>query len=48
MEDGEVIVTKIIDEGFKLTEKPVYNTKLFKQKTKDNLIFGRAYRLDMD
>tara|TARA_R100000231_G_scaffold33841_2_gene29796 strand:- start:654 stop:3422 length:2769 start_codon:yes stop_codon:yes gene_type:complete len=39
LEDGEV-VTKIVDEGFKLTEKPVYNTNLFKQKTKDNLVFG--------
>jgi len=39
MEDGDV-TTKIIDEGFKITEKPIYNTNLFKQKTKDNLAFG--------
>ena len=39
MEDGDVI-TKIIDENFKLTEEPIYNTNLFKQKTKDNLAFG--------
>ena len=39
MEDGDVI-TKIIDESFKVTEKPIYNTNLFKQKTKDNLAFG--------
>tara|TARA_R100000664_G_scaffold782_1_gene2279 strand:- start:58094 stop:60856 length:2763 start_codon:yes stop_codon:yes gene_type:complete len=38
-DDGE-ITQKIVDESFKLTEEPVYNTNLFKQKTKDNLIFG--------
>ena len=39
MEDGDV-TQKVVDEGFKLTEKPIYNTNLFKQKTKDNLAFG--------
>jgi hypothetical protein len=38
-EDGE-ITQKIVDENFKLTEKPIYNTTLFKDKTKDNLVFG--------
>ena len=39
MENGRV-VQKVIDEGFKLTEKPVYNTSLFKDKTRDNLAYG--------
>ncbi len=38
-ETGEVI-TDIIDESYKVTDKPLYNTTLFKNKTKDNLIFG--------
>ncbi len=38
-ESGEVIVD-IIDEDYKITDKPIYNTALFKNKTKDNLIFG--------
>ena len=38
-ESGEVIVD-IIDEDYKITDRPIYNTALFKNKTKDNLIFG--------
>jgi hypothetical protein len=38
-EDGELIMD-IVDETFKVIEKPVYNTKLSTQKTKENLIFG--------
>lgn len=38
-ERGEVF-TDIIDEDYKITDKPVYNTKFLKNKTKDNLIFG--------
>lgn len=38
-EEGEVIVD-IVDEDYKITDKPIYNTALFKNKTKDNLIFG--------
>lgn len=37
--DGN-IVQEIIDENYKITEKPIYNTKLFINKTKDNLIEG--------
>ena len=37
--DGEVL-TNIVDENYNVTEKPIYNTNLFKQKTKDNLIEG--------
>jgi len=39
LEDGEV-QQQIIDESFKITEKPIYNTNLFKQKSKDNLVQG--------
>ena len=39
MPDGEVI-QKVIDENFETTEDPIYNTSLFKQKTKDNLVEG--------
>ena len=38
-EDGD-LTQEIIDEGYKVTDKPVYNTKLFKTKTKENLIQG--------
>jgi hypothetical protein len=36
---GEVI-NEIITEDYKVTEKPIYDTRLFKNKTKDNLVFG--------
>ena len=38
-EDGQV-VTEVITEDYKISEKPIYDTRLFKNKTKDNLIFG--------
>jgi len=38
-EEGEVI-QEIIDETFKVTEKPVYDTTIFKNKTKENLVQG--------
>lgn len=38
-EDGEVI-QDIVDETFKVLEKPVYNTRVSTKKTKENLIFG--------
>ena len=31
---------EIISEDYKITDKPQYNTSIYKQKTKDNLIFG--------
>ena len=37
--DGEV-ESHIVDETWKVTEQPIYNTNLFKQKTKDNLVEG--------
>jgi hypothetical protein len=38
-EDGQVI-QEIIDETFRVTEKPVYDTTIFKNKIKDNLVQG--------
>ena len=40
IDDNGEITQKIIDESFRVNDKPVYNTKLFKEKTKDNLIEG--------
>ena len=36
---GELI-QKIVDEDYKINDKPVYNTRLFKDKTRENLIEG--------
>ena len=38
-EEGEII-QDIVDETYKVTEKPLYNTSFSKNKTKDNLVFG--------
>jgi hypothetical protein len=38
-DNGEVS-TEIITEDYKVTEKPIYDTRLFKNKTKDNLVYG--------
>jgi len=38
-ENGQVI-QEIVDESYKITDKPLYNTLVFKEKSKDNLIFG--------
>jgi len=38
-EVGEVI-SEIISEDYHVTDKPVYNTSLIKNKTKQNLLFG--------
>ena len=38
-ESGEVI-TEIITEDYKVTDKPIYDNRLFKNKTKDTLLFG--------
>ena len=34
------VATDIIDESYVVTDKPLYNTDLFKNKSKDNLLFG--------
>jgi len=38
-EAGEVI-TDVVDETYKVTDKPVYNNMLVKNKNKDTLVFG--------
>lgn len=38
-EDGEII-QDIVDETYKVTEKPLYNQSFNKNKTKENLVFG--------
>ena len=38
-EDGSV-TTKVIDEHYQIVDKPIYDTTFFKNKTKDNLLFG--------
>jgi len=38
-ENGEVS-NEIVSEDYQITDKPIYDTRLFKNKTKDNLLFG--------
>jgi hypothetical protein len=38
-DSGEVL-TEIITEDYKVTDKPVYDTMVFKNKTRDNVILG--------
>jgi hypothetical protein len=38
-ENGEVS-NEIVSEDYKITDKAIYDTRLFKNKTKDNLLFG--------
>ena len=38
-ETGEVF-TDIVDEDYKIVDKPMYNTQFSKNKNKDNLVFG--------
>jgi hypothetical protein len=38
-EEGEII-QDIVDETYKITEKPLYNNSFNKNKTKENLVFG--------
>ena len=39
LDTGEV-VNEVVTEDYKITDKPIYDTRLFKNKNKDNLIFG--------
>jgi hypothetical protein len=39
LDNGEVI-QDIVTEDYKITEKPIYNTTFYKNKTKENLIYG--------
>jgi len=38
-EEGEV-TNEIVTEDYQITDKPIYDTRLFKNKSKDNLLFG--------
>jgi hypothetical protein len=38
-EEGEII-QEIVSEDYKVVDKPFYNTAVYKQKSKENLIFG--------
>jgi len=38
-EEGEV-TNEIVTEDYSITDKPIYDTRLFKNKNKDNLLFG--------
>ena len=38
-EDG-INIQEIVDETYQITDKPLYNTLILKEKTKNNLIFG--------
>ena len=38
-DNGEV-TNEIVTEDYKVTDAPIYDTKLFKNKTKDNLVYG--------
>ena len=38
--DSGEVVNEIVTEDYKVEDKPIYDTRLFKNKNKDNLIFG--------
>jgi len=38
--DNGNVTQDIIDENYKVTDKPVYNANIIKNKSKDNLVFG--------
>jgi hypothetical protein len=38
-ETGEVL-TEIISEDYHVSDKPIYDTRLYKNKTRDNLVYG--------
>jgi len=38
-ENGEVI-TEIVTEDYKVTDTPIYDTRLFKNRTSENLVYG--------
>lgn len=40
IDDMGQVTTEIIDESYVITDKPLYNIDLFKNKSKDNLLFG--------
>lgn len=38
--DDGTVLQDIVTEDYKIVDKPIYNTRLIKNKTKDNLVFG--------
>jgi hypothetical protein len=38
-ETGEVL-SEIVSEDYQVTDKPIYDTRLFKSKTRDNIVYG--------
>ena len=38
--DNGEIIQEIVTEDYKVSDKPIYNTKFFKNKRRDNLLFG--------
>ena len=38
--DLGAVTTEIVTEDYKVTDKPIYDNRLFKNKTKDTLVFG--------
>ena len=40
IDDNGQVEMDIVDEDYKISTKPIYDTRLFKNKTKDNLVYG--------
>lgn len=40
IKDNGEVVNEIITEDYKVTDNPIYDTRLFKNKTKENLVYG--------
>lgn len=40
IDENGVLTSDIVSEEYKVTDKPLYDTTFYKQKTKNNLIFG--------
>jgi hypothetical protein len=40
IDENGAVETDIITEAYTISDKPIYDTRLFKNKTKDNLLFG--------
>jgi len=41
IDDNGEVVTEIVTEDFKVINNPIYDTRLFKNKSKDNLVYGQ-------
>jgi hypothetical protein len=40
IKDSGEVINEIITEDYKITDNPIYDTRLFKNKTKENLVYG--------